>query len=59
MPSQTDLYFPMTDAEYEKQFMKTVKFVPIPSIWGHPAGAGASPEDKAFLNRTISEFLSH
>jgi homoserine O-acetyltransferase len=58
MPSRTDLYFPMTDAEYEKQFMKTVKFVPIPSIWGHPAGAGASPEDKAFLNKTISEFLS-
>jgi homoserine O-acetyltransferase len=58
MPSETDLYFPLTDAKYEKQFMKTVVFAPIPSIWGHPAGAGANPEDKAFLNTTIARFLA-
>jgi homoserine O-acetyltransferase/O-succinyltransferase len=58
MPSETDLYFPLTDAKYEKQFMKTVVFAPIPSIWGHPAGAGANPEDKAFLNTTIGKFLA-
>jgi homoserine O-acetyltransferase/O-succinyltransferase len=58
MPSETDLYFPLTDAQYEKQFMKTVAFAPIHSIWGHPAGAGASPEDKAFLNETIGRFLA-
>lgn len=58
MPSETDLYFPITDATYERQFMKTVQFAPIPSIWGHPAGAAANPEDKAFLNRTISAFLA-
>ena len=58
MPSETDLYFPLTDAKYEKQFMKTVTFAPIPSIWGHPAGAGANPEDKAFLNTTIAKFLA-
>lgn len=57
MPSETDLYFPITDAKYEQQFIPHVSFVPIPSIWGHPAGAGASPEDRAFLNRTIGEFL--
>ena len=57
MPSETDLYFPVGDARYEQQFIPHVTFAPIPSIWGHPAGAGASPEDKAFLNSTISEFL--
>ena len=59
MPSETDLYFPITDAQYEKQFMKTVVFAPIHTIWGHPAGAGANPEDKAFLNTTIAKFLTN
>ena len=58
MPSETDLYFPVGDARYEAQFIPHVKLVPIPSIWGHPAGAGASAEDKAFLNKTISAFLA-
>jgi homoserine O-acetyltransferase len=58
MPSETDLYFPLTDAQYEKQFMKTVTFAPIHSIWGHPAGAAANPDDKAFLNTTIARFLA-
>ena len=57
MPSETDLYFPLTDAKYEAQFIPHVTLAPIPSLWGHPAGAGASPEDLAFLNRTIGEFL--
>jgi homoserine O-acetyltransferase len=57
MPSETDLYFPVGDARYEQQFIPHVTFAPIPSIWGHPAGAGANPEDKAFLNSRISEFL--
>ena len=58
MPSETDLYFPVTDAKYEAGFMSTVTFLPIPSLWGHPAGAGASPADKAFLNENIGKFLS-
>lgn len=57
MPSETDLYFPMTDARYEAQFIPNVQFVPIPSLWGHPAGAGASPADKQFLNEKIGAFL--
>ena len=56
MPSETDLYFPIGDARYEAQFIKNVQFTPIPSLWGHPAGAGASPEDKTFLNETIAKF---
>jgi homoserine O-acetyltransferase len=58
MPSETDLYFPLGDARYEAQFIKHVSFVPIPSLYGHPAGAGASPEDKRFLNEKISAFLT-
>src|SRR5512143_3023668 len=58
MPSETDLYFPVGDARYEAKFMSTVSLVPIPSLWGHPAGAGANPEDRAFLNQTIGKFLA-
>jgi len=32
--------------------------VPIPSLWGHPAGAGASPQDRDFLNTNIAKFLA-
>lgn len=57
MPSETDLYFPVGDARFEAQFMSTVSLVPIPSLWGHPAGAGSSPQDRDFLNTTIARFL--
>jgi homoserine O-acetyltransferase len=57
MPSETDLYFPIGDALYEKAFMPTVSFVPIPSLWGHTAGAASNPADAKFLNEKISAFL--
>ena len=58
MPSETDLYFPIGDARYEAQFIPKVQLSPIPSLWGHPAGAGASPADKQFLNEKIAKFLA-
>lgn len=58
MPSETDLYFPVGDARYEAQFIPKVQLVPIPSLWGHPAGAAANPEDKRFLNEQIAAFLA-
>ncbi|HET7457227.1 MAG TPA: alpha/beta fold hydrolase [Gemmatimonadaceae bacterium] len=58
MPSETDLYFPVGDARYEARFIRRVSLVPIPSIWGHPAGAGASPADLKFLNDHIARFLA-
>ena len=58
MPSETDLYFPLSDARYEAGFIPKVTLLPIPSLWGHPAGAGASPADKAFLNKAIADFLT-
>jgi homoserine O-acetyltransferase len=58
MPSQTDLYFPITDAEYEQSFIPKVVFKPIPSLWGHTAGAAPNPVDAKFLNDNISQFLN-
>ena len=58
MPSQTDLYFPVTDAHYEAAFIPHCELVVIPSIWGHPAGAGASAEDGKFINQHVADFLA-
>jgi len=58
MPSATDLYFPIGDADYERQFIPHVAFVPIPSLWGHPAGAAPDSADAAFLNSHIRAFLA-
>ncbi len=57
MPSATDLYFPVTDARYEAQFIRYCTLLPIPSLWGHPAGAGESAEDAKFLNEHIRAFM--
>jgi homoserine O-acetyltransferase/O-succinyltransferase len=57
MPSETDLYFPMSDARYEQALMARVTFMPIPSLWGHTAGAASNPADLRFLNENIAAFL--
>ncbi len=58
MPSETDLYFPIGDARYESAFIPGVTFTPIPSLWGHTAGAASNPADAKFLNENISRFLA-
>ena len=58
MPSETDLYFPVGDARYEAAFIPKVSLVPIPSLWGHTAGAGGSAADEKFLNEKIGQFLA-
>jgi homoserine O-acetyltransferase len=58
MPSETDLYFPIGDARYEAPFIPKVSLVPIPSLWGHTAGAASNPADAKFLNETIGRFLT-
>jgi homoserine O-acetyltransferase len=57
MPSETDLYFPVTDARYESVFIPGVLLRPIPSLWGHTAGAAPNPTDAKFLNDNIAAFL--
>src|SRR5271163_936559 len=50
MPSETDLYFPISDARYEQAFIPKVTLMSIPSLWGHTAGAASNPADLKFLN---------
>jgi len=57
MPSETDLYFPVGDARYESAFIPNVTLKPIPSLWGHTAGAAPNAADSKFLNDEISGFL--
>jgi homoserine O-acetyltransferase len=58
MPSETDLYFPVTDARYEARFIPHVTLTPIPSLWGHPAGIGLDPADMKFLDERMTAFLA-
>src|SRR5262245_8859974 len=58
MPSETDLYFPITDARYEQALIPGVTFTPIPSLWGHTAGAASNPADLKFLNEQVAAFLT-
>ncbi len=58
MPSETDLYFPIGDARYEAAFIPGVFLIPIPSLWGHTAGAASNPADARFLNDKIGAFLA-
>lgn len=58
MPSETDLYFPVGDAKYEAAFIPKVVLKPIPSLWGHTAGAASNPADAKFLNENIRSFLA-
>ncbi len=58
MPGETDLYFPVGDAACEAASIPQVELVPIPSLWGHSAGAASNPTDQAFLNRHIARFLA-
>ena len=58
MPSETDLYFPVGDARYEAPFIPKVTLLPIPSLWGHTAGAASNPADAKFLNENIGKFLA-
>jgi homoserine O-acetyltransferase/O-succinyltransferase len=58
MPSETDLYFPIGDARYEAPFIPKGALMPIPSLWGHTAGAASNPADAKFLNENIAKFLA-
>jgi homoserine O-acetyltransferase len=57
MPCATDLYFTKADIVAEARLIPHATVVPIPSLWGHAAGAGWNPTDAAFLNREIGRFL--
>lgn len=59
MPSATDLYFTVADIEGEVRHMPNAECRPIPSIWGHAAGAlGFNPADAAFIDDALKELLA-
>ncbi|KAI9746824.1 MAG: hypothetical protein M4579_007581, partial [Chaenotheca gracillima] len=61
MPSQTDLYFPPEDSDYEVANMKpgVGRMEPFPSIWGHWAGGpGQSTEDVKWLDERLKKLLA-
>jgi homoserine O-acetyltransferase len=58
LPSETDLYFPVGDARFEAIDIPNVTLLPIPSLWGHPAGSGPNPVDAEFVHRSVSRFLA-
>lgn len=58
MPSETDLYFPVADNAIELASLGEAELRPIPSIWGHVAGAPSHlPEERAFLRTAVREWL--
>jgi homoserine O-acetyltransferase len=58
LPVETDLYFPVTDARVEADAMQQVDLEPIPSLWGHVAGAGVDSVARAFIVRKVAAFLA-
>ena len=60
MPSETDLYFRVADNAAELPHLARAELRPIPSIWGHRAGAphpDANADDHAFLRAAVREWL--
>jgi homoserine O-acetyltransferase len=58
LPCETDLYFRVEDNEAELPFISNGKIEVIKSKSGHMAGLpGFSPEDDAFINSQLIEFL--
>jgi homoserine O-acetyltransferase len=59
LPGSTDLYFPVADNEWQLQYMPDAELRPIPSDWGHIAGApGLHAPDMAFLDDALLELLA-
>lgn len=58
MPSDTDLYFTVTDAEAETKQMPNAELRVIRSDWGHRAGNPVQcPEDEAVLRTAVQDLL--
>jgi len=59
LPGATDLYFPVEDNAFQVRHMKDAELRPIPSDWGHIAGApGLNAPDMDFLDAALRELLA-
>jgi homoserine O-acetyltransferase len=52
-----DLFNPCEAARWAAQHIPGAQFIEIPSAQGHQAATATRPEDAAFLNRVIGEFM--
>ena len=59
MPSKTDLYFRVTDSEYEVNKMPNAELRVIDSKLGHVAGSGMDPIGKADIDRAIADLIGN
>ena len=59
MPSKTDLYFRVTDSEYEVSIMPNAELRVIDSKLGHVAGGGMDPIGKDEIDRAIVDLLAN
>jgi homoserine O-acetyltransferase len=57
MNAPDDLYNPTEEAAEAAKYIPDARYVVIPSLQGHFAGAPAKTADVEFQNRTITEFL--
>ena len=58
LPSETDLYFRVADNAAELPHLAHAELRPIPSVWGHRAGAPAGlPAETAFLRSAVREWF--
>jgi homoserine O-acetyltransferase len=57
MNAPEDLYNPTDEAIEAAQFIPDARYVQIPSLQGHQAGASAKAADVEFMNKTVLDFL--
>ena len=57
MPGKTDLYFRVTDSEYEVSKMPNAELRVIDSKMGHVAGSGMDPVGKAEIDQAIIDLI--
>ncbi|CAI7600349.1 unnamed protein product [Penicillium pancosmium] len=57
MPCLTDQYFKWEASDIEASFLQHGELAIIPSVWGHTAGGGGSPDDTEWMDQRINRFL--
>jgi homoserine O-acetyltransferase len=59
IPSRSDLYFPVADNALDIAHLTRAELRPIPTIWGHTAGAPDRHQpDFFFLKRAVTDWLT-
>lgn len=59
MPSDTDLYFRVSDNAQEVIAMPNASLKPLRSDWGHAAGFGMNTNDNNLIDAAVEELLAH